>query len=336
MRIRHQIIGCLFALVVAGDRLAAQELRVQPTPFSVWLDFEELGKADVPKGALPIWIEEVVKQSIPARDGAAAKTLFRIRLRRVGSLNSAFQLRLFFFDQPGGAPVVTGWTETGLQPFSGGALGAGLDLPSSASLIVPAAEIDYLDIDVPGDGTNLRGAFLSTLQKHETRRALDFPSAAKLEDAFGNIPEAAPAPDDVYLYGRVRATVDAGILKLTAVDNFRAQYGFELEERPTLAVCTFDVLNADPLNPPLVSVNGKAVGRAFLHLPDLADPGFRSKPPSHTTHYTGWLRAQVVIRGPLLSAGLNNIVLRLDGDSEPVAVRAVELQLKYVSNPNRP
>ena len=47
--------------------------------------------------------------------------------------------------------------------------------------------------------------------------------------------------------------------------------------------------------------------------------------------YAGWLRAQRVIPGSALRAGLNKVVLQLNGESGPVAVRAVELQLKYNS-----
>ena len=336
MPVHSAFVSGLLALALASGPLCAQGPKVQPTPFSVWLNLEELGKPGAPKPALPIWIEDITRKSVADVASATSKTVFRVRLRHVGSLSSMLQLRLFFFDRAGGTPTVTGWTETGLKTFSAGALGAGLDLPSSASVTVPAAEIDYLEIELPGDGADLRGAFLSPLQKHETRRAVDFSSSTDLEDPFGNLPETVPSADDEFLYGRVRATIDAGVLKLTAAEHFRAEYGFELQEQPSLALCTFELLNADPLNPPRVWVNGKAAGRASLHVPDLADPAFQSEPSTQATHYAGWLRAQVVIRGTLLEAGLNKVVLGLDERSEPVAIRAVQLQLKQLTKSTAP
>ena len=167
----------LLALGICAGTASAQELQVQPTPFSVWLDFESLAKPNTPKLALPIWMESIVSDTTPAHDGQPEKTTFRIRLRRFGHLNGELQLRLFFFDKPDTAPVVTGWTETGAQPFASPPLGTGLNLPTSESLTVPSGQLDYIDIAVPGDGANVRGAYLSTLKTHDAKHALDFEPA---------------------------------------------------------------------------------------------------------------------------------------------------------------
>lgn len=331
----------LAALALLGwDTFAtAQEMKVHPTPFSVWLNFEAVRKRDTPRMGLPIWMESVVSTTTPAANGTPEKTSFRIRLRRFGHLNSAFQLRLFFTDTPGAAPVVSGWTETGLCAFSPPPLGEGLNLPTSAALTVPAAQIDYVDIEVPGDGSNVRGAFLASLGKRETQHALDFGPISAIEDPFGQPAPAAPSPDDSYLYGRVRATVDPGVLKLTPPELVRADYQFELDARPQLAVCTFEILNADLTAPLLLWVNDQWIGPVSLQVPDLADPGYeggRHFPGRDAPfHYHGWLRAQAIIRGSMLVEGLNKIVLGLDPSSGPVAIRAVELQLKHpVTNSN--
>ena len=323
----------MFALLPWRPFAAAQEMKVQPTPFSVWLNFESVRKRDQPRMALPIWMESVVSATTPEGKGRLQKTSYRIRLRRFGHLNSSFQLRLFFTDLPTARPVVTGWTETGLCTFSPPPLGEGLNLPTSAALTVPGAQMDYLDIEVPGDGSNVRGAFLASLAKSETQHALDFSPAAPVEDPFGRPPPAAPSPDDSYLYGRVRATIDPGVLKLTPPELLRADYQFELDARPQLAVCTFEILNADLTAPLLLWVNDQWIGPVSLQVPDLADPGYeggRHFPGREAPfHYHGWLRAQAIIRGSMLREGLNKIILGLDPSSGPVAIRAVELQLKH-------
>jgi len=327
-------IACLLA---AATPLPAQELTIQATPFSVWIDFDKLNPLAARKLALPIWIESVAKGRTAARGRVAEISSFRIRFRRIGNLNGPVQLRLFFFDDPNASPIVKGWTETGVLAFSSGPLGLGLDLPSSALLVVPGAEVDYLDIEVPGDGSNVRGAFLSSLQKHQTQRAVDFPSAAAIEDPFGNFPPLKSPADDTFLFGRVRATVDPGIVKLAHPAAPRAEYDFELENSPALVLCTFEILNADPVRALRMWVNDRPLGSVSPHFPDLADPGYQVRTaPAGTesqVHYTGWLRVQVPIRGAHLSAGLNKIVFGLDEGSEPVAIRAMELQLKQKSLP---
>ena len=315
----------------AAGGVRAQELKVQPTPFSVWLDFEALVKPNAPKIALPIWMESIVSDTTPARDGKPERTNFRVRLRRFGPLNSELQLRLFFLDKAGASPVVTGWTETGSQPFTSPPLGTGLNLSTSESLTIPAGDLDYLDIAVPGDGANIRGAYLSTLKSHQAKHALDFEPAGGVEDPFGNFAPTALPSDDLFLYGRVRATVDPGVVKIVPPDTQRADYEFELDAAPLLAVCTFEVLNADPVEPIYLWANDRAVGPVAVHFPDLADPGYQGARRENEVqfHYAGWLRAQVVIRGSQLSAGRNKIVLGLNEQAGPVAVRAVEIHLKH-------
>ena len=330
----------MLALLQSGSFAIAQEMKVQPTPFSVWLNFDAVRNRDHPRMGLPIWMESVVSTTTRAGNGTPQKTSFRLRLRHFGDLNKAFQLRLFFTDKPDARPVVSGWTETGIRVFAPPPLGDGLNLPTSAALTVPAAEIDYVDIEVPGDGSTVRGAFLASLGKRETQHALDFGPRSTIEDPFGQPVLAPPSPDDTFLYGRVRATVDPGVLKLTPPELVRADYQFELDARPQLAVCTFEVLNADLTAPLMLWVNDQWIGPVSLQVPDLADPGYeggRHYPGREAPfHYQGWLRAQAIIRGSMFVEGLNKIILGLDPSSGPVAIRAVELQLKHpVTNSNR-
>jgi len=85
--------------------------------------------------------------------------------------------------------------------------------------------------------------------------------------------------------------------------------------------------------PPEWTINGRPLGAAAIHLPDLSDPAYRGtvRPQRRDVHfqYNGWLRGQKTVPGSALRVGLNKIVIRLTKDSEPVAVRAVELQFKH-------
>lgn len=375
MRTIHRLFLALCLAALSGSR--AQDLTVQPTPFTVLLDFAVLRHPAAPKPSLPIWLESVAfvpslpastaaasgTEAAPAAPGlpeetpaaAAPHTTVRIRLRAMPGLNDTLLLRLFFNDDAGAGPSVTGWSETGTQSFASGKLGAGLELPVSETLTIPTRNVAYLDIDVPGDGSNLRKALLTTLKKSAVNQSLDFAPAAStgtdaaptpLADPFGN-PEPQPAPaNDTALFGRVRATLEGGFIRLaapsradadrstgaTAALPTSATYEFELEGAPLLALVTLDVLNADPLAPVQAWVNGTPAGAFALQQPDLADPGYigvvRPLQPMRF-HYAGWLHGQLVLPGSALKTGVNTLILQLPQGASPVAIRAIELQLKH-------
>jgi hypothetical protein len=78
-------------------------------------------------------------------------------------------------------------------------------------------------------------------------------------------------------------------------------------------------------------VNGQEVGPANLTLPDLADPGFReSLVKKMNFHYTGWLRAQKIVPADLLKSGTNDIIVVNGGETGTAAIRATQIELKYL------
>lgn len=332
-KIFSTLLPRLIALVAFLPILAsAQELRNQPTPFSVWLDFRALASPHPPKLSLPIWFESLQSEPVEGPDGVVARTTFRLRFRQLGALNRDLLLRVVFDDVKGRSPVITGWTDGNTRVFEHGPFGAGLNLPTSATVALPMAGVSYIDIAVPGDGGNVRGSFLSSMRRGESLYALDFASPADVSDAFDNLPSNPPAANDSLLFGRVRATIDAGLVTLTPRENTTQVWEFELAATPLVAVLGFEILNADPLSALEVYVNGLAFGPAAMRVPDLADPGYQGvlRPLDRGVRfrYAGWLQCQKAIPGSALHAGINKIELRLPGESGPVAVRSLDLQLK--------
>ena len=317
----------------------AQELEVQPTPFTALIDFPALQRPVsklLPKQALPIWLESVQVIHNEAAGKQPASTTFRLRLRSLPGLNDSVFLRLFFDDKVEAHPVVTAWSETGDQRFASAPLGAGLGLPASEAMAIPTQGVDYIEVEVPGDGASVHKALVATLKKSEVGTAFDFEPAAAVNDPFGGSAQAKPTQGDLFLFGRVRATLEPGTVKLnskaTETESSSVEFAFSLESEPLLAMVSFDILNADPVAP-LESWIGKTpLGPVAVQWPDLADPAYAGvvRPlQAMRFHYSGWVHCQKIIPGSLLRAGANSFILQLPAGTGPVAIRAVELQLKH-------
>ncbi len=341
------LAGTAIAQVMPTAPKEPPPLSEQITPFSVWLDFNVLSKPNAPQVALPIWFESFHSDTAKAQGPTPPKTTFRLRLRKMPDLHRELLLKLYFNDLPDMLPEVSAWSEAGRQRFRSTPLGNGVGLPTQESVVVPLDNADYVDIEVAGDGSSIRGAFVSSLKEALTRQANDFHAPAALVDPFGGAAPAIADEEDKKLFGRVKAMVDPGIVRLSQNDGTAADWAFDLSQQPLITVVTFEVLNADMTALPVVVANDEAPQFASVQWPDLADPGFRgeSRPlePSMRFQYSGWLRAQMVIPGHVLRSGLNKITIGMSEDSGPIAVRNVELQLKqnwkhfdYILSPANP
>jgi hypothetical protein len=192
--------------------------------------------------------------------------------------------------------------------------------------------VDYVDVEVPGNGSNVRGTLASSLKEVPVRQTLDFRAAPEVILPFGTTVLGPVLEDDRKLYGRVQATLDATTIRLLPESHPAEVFELELAAQPLAAMLNFEVLNADLAAVPLVSVNDGAPVAAQVHWPDLADPGFRGEARGTEANlrfqYTGWLPAQVSVPTAGLKAGLNKITVSLSESSGPIAIRNVELQLK--------
>ena len=313
-----------------------QDLARQPTAFTAYLDFHNQARE------LPIWIERVEKQTIQADAGQPAKTVYRIRFRRFAGLVDEVALRVYFDDVPNAQPVLSGWSEIGTRVLEPRTLGQGLGLPSSETVSIPMAGVDYVEIETPGDGWTVRGVLALALRKTEAREGLDFGGTAALTDPFGNGEAAITGTDDVFLFGRVKATLEPGVVALGTGDNpsQAAEFDFPLDRPPLIALLTFEILNADISAPPQLSVNGTDAGDVNVTVTDLADPALtgaiEAARPDAVYRYGGWLKCQKVIPGSLLTAGTNVLLIGTPGRPAPVALRAIEVQLKYTPDATSP
>ena len=333
----------------------AQGLRSEAAPLTAWLDLRPADPNAAPQTA-PEWVEAfefvpakkttdtVASVSVKIGDtqatqaetvSATGTSVYRIRLHRPAAGVNDLQVRIFYDDRAsGGRPYLTVWNELGTEIMRSDPIGQGLGLPSSETLLVPMAGADYLEIAAPGDGSQVRAAFLSWLETAEGQRPADFAVKETMAEPFGIQSPMHTPRDDAYQYGVVTARLQGGKpTVLTATSSPAAAYEFQLERQPLVAVVSYEVLGTTLGAAPTLTINGGAPVASETQLPDLKDPAFQGQ--SHagqddmSFRYTGWVRAQKVIPGSALNAGLNRLTLALSSGSDSVAVRSVQIQLKY-------
>ena len=295
-------------LLVLGPSITrAQELRHQPHPLSTYLDLRPAIAGAAPQSA-PSWLESLefipisqtaATESTPqdnAQPSQETRSIFRIRLQHpTGTSSEQLQARVFFDDRTTGTrPQVTLWNELGERLLAPVSLGQKLGVSSSETLTLPMHGADYLEIESEGDGTQVRGIFLSWLEPTEVLQPNDFQSKEAVRQPFHILSATGKQKNDSYLYGVVTASLYGGKpLVLQPVVNPISTFQFDLDRQPLMAVITFEVLGSAVGAPPSVTVNGKTQGLASLELPDLADPGFQGISHEGVSQldfrYTGWL-----------------------------------------------
>jgi hypothetical protein len=242
--------------------------------------------------------------------------------------------RLFFDDKPNQQPELVAWDESGSHILRSGTLGAGMNLPSSDSVLIPMTGASAIDIEVPGDGKTIRAAYLDWMTTSEVVHPVNAEHRDLIPEPFSVVPALHPPPEDVENFGTVTATLAAEAVQLDGRTQQNAVFQFPIEAQPLTALLTFEIANPRIDVPPEVYVNGQNIGPVALTLPDLADPGFRGESEPLTTEmhfsYTGWLRAQKLVPATILKVGANDLVIANGEGTGASAIRATQVQLKYI------
>ncbi|MDQ6705527.1 MAG: hypothetical protein M3Z85_06140 [Acidobacteriota bacterium] len=299
---------------------------------SAWLDLRQTTNAS-PQVA-PRWIESITLVPVQPADGSQAHTVFRIRVQHPRADLQSMLLRLFFDDKPQQRPSIIAWDESGTQILQSGALGAGIDLSTSETILLPMIGVSCIDIDVPGDGSTVRGVYLDWMTSRNVAHPLSSDRRSFVPEPFS---AAAPMPTqtaDKATFGAVTATLSPDTIRIGASVQQGAAFQFGIEAAPLVAMLNFEVASAQIDSPPQVFVNGENLGAASLTLPDLADPAYRGETKrlvgAMRFHYTGWLRAQKIIPAANLRVGTNDVIVIGGSGTAASAVRATQIQLKYL------
>ena len=226
------------------------------------------------------------------------------------------------------------WDESGSQVLRSGPLGAGIDFESSESVMIPMHGVTTVDVEVPGDGNSVRGAYLEWMINSELAHTASVGSQDAVPQPFATtLPLHAPTEDSEEL-GTVTASLSADLIRIGPAPEQGAVFEFGIESQPLLALVTFEIANPRIDSPPEVIANGQNVGAASLIMPGLADPGYRGEMHRIVSQmqfqYTGWLRAQKIVPASALHSGTNNIAIVNGPDASAAVIRTTQVQLKYL------
>ena len=325
-----------YAQEALSDALPAPaDLIAQPFPESAWLDLRQ----NVPRNSktqnTPAWVEALTLLPGQATEGGAtSKSIFRIRVMQPSPDYQVLFFRLFFDDKVNQQPELVAWDESGTHILRSGTLGVGMNLPSSDSVLIPMTGASAIDIEVPGDGKTIRAAYLDWMTTSEVVHPVNAEHRDIIPEPFSSVPSLHPPPEDVENFGTVTATLSADPIRINAETQESAVFQFPIEAQPLTALLTFEIVNPSIDAPPEVYVNSEDIGPVSLTLPDLADPGYRGEmealTPQMHFRYTGWLRAQKIVPATILKVGANDLVVANAVGRGSSAIRATQIQLKYV------
>jgi hypothetical protein len=307
----------------------------QPLPSSAWLDLRQTMSRNSKTQEAPAWIEALtLLPADPTEGSSASKSVFRIRVTQPSPEYKILFFRLFFDDKPNQQPEIVAWDETGTHILRSGTLGTGMNLPSSDSVIIPMTGASAIDIEVPGDGKTIRAAYLDWMTSSEVVHPVNAEHRDVIPEPFSVMPALHAPPEDLENFGTVTATLAAESIRLDGRTQQDAVFQFPIEAEPLTALLTFEIANPRIDTPPEVYVNGQNIGPVALALPDLADPGYRGESEPLTTemhfNYTGWLRAQKIVPATVLKVGANDLVVTNGAGTGASAIRATQIQLKYI------
>jgi hypothetical protein len=348
---RSMLVRAVFAILFAAlCRVGAQEAFTdalpppadatgdakteQPVPESAWLDLRQGTPQNSKTQNAPAWIEALTLLPAETTEGAPmSKSIFRIRVTQPSPDYQVLFFRLFFDDKADQQPELVAWDESGTHVLRSGTLGAGMNLPSSDSVLIPMTGASSIDIEVPGDGKTVRAAYLDWMTSSEVVHPVNAEHRDVIPEPFSSVPALHALPDDVENFGTVMAPLSSETIRINGQTQESAAFQFPIEAQPLTALLTFEIANPRIDAPPEVYVNGQDIGPASLMLPDLADPAYRGEQAPLATqmhfNYTGWLRAQKIVPAASLKVGANDLVV-VSADTGSAAIRATQIQLKYI------
>src|ERR1700731_1477205 len=213
----------------------------EPLPASAWLDLRQNAPGNSTPQSAPRWVESVTMVPAQTTGGAAPKSIFRIRVAQPSGDYQVLFFRLFFDDKAEQRPELIVWDESGTQVLRSGELGSGIGLPSSDSVMIPMRGVSAIDIEVPGDGKTVRGAYLDWMTSSEVVHPLNAEHRDVIPEPFSSLPPLHAPDQDTENFGTVTATLVNETVSMGPDAEHAATFQFGIESQPLMALLTFEV-----------------------------------------------------------------------------------------------
>src|ERR1041384_4817875 len=229
------------ALPPEGTQVLKSSPSAEAAPDTAWLDLRQNSPTHSKIQAAPSWVESISFVPAKAATPGQTKSVFRIRLTRPNDECQLLLFRLYFDDQPDQQPELIAWDESGTQLLRSGPLGQKTGLATSSSTVVPMIGVTAIDVEVPGDGRSVRGAYLDWMKTSQVMRPMHAEQQKLMADPFAAAMPLRAGKEDAEVYGTVTAPLTTETILIGSSMQDGASFQFGLEAQPLVALLTFEV-----------------------------------------------------------------------------------------------
>src|SRR5436853_503766 len=132
-----------------------------------------------------------------------------------------------------GGDVESAWLDLRQTPVANSKqqapLGLGVNLPTSESVMVPMVGVSTIDIEVPGDGKTIRGAYLDWMTSAEVLHPMSAEQRDLIPEPFANVSPLHASNQDKEMFGTVTATLADETIRIGASVEQGAAFQFGIE-----------------------------------------------------------------------------------------------------------
>src|SRR5260370_7754028 len=123
--------------------------------------------------------------------------------------------------------------------------------------MIPMNGISTIDIEVPGDGKTVRGAYLDWMASSEVVHPLSAEHRDVIPEPFSSLPPLHSPAQDTERFGTVSASLAADTIPIGQSVPEGGAFQFGIESQPLLPLLTFEVATPQAHAPPQVSLTAQ-------------------------------------------------------------------------------
>ena len=127
--------------------------------------------------------------------------------------------------------------------------------------------VTAIDVEVPGDGRSVRGAYLDWMKSSQVMRPMHAEQQNCRSAPFAPRPRCKADEEDAEVYGTVTAPLTAETIPIGSSLQEGGAFQFGLESQPLVALLTFEVASPQIEAPPEIYVTARTSDRPHSSCP---------------------------------------------------------------------